>query len=66
MYFYVSRTIRWYVTAEVTFTRESIQVPMFLTFFGRCASFTTNLTLHIIMLYQDSHSMRVSNLPNMN
>ena len=23
--FYVSRTIRWYVTAEVSFTRESIQ-----------------------------------------
>ena len=24
-YFYVSRTIRWYVTAEITFIRESIQ-----------------------------------------
>ena len=25
MHFYVSRTIRWYVTAEISFIRESIQ-----------------------------------------
>ena len=34
--------------------------------FGKRASWTTNSTARIIILYPDSHSMRVSNLPKMN